>query len=64
MPKMKSKRSAKKRFKITGKSKIKFYHAFHSHLAGSKNAKKKRKLRRPSYMKKQDAKKIIKLLDV
>jgi len=64
MPKMKSKRGAMKRFKLTKKGKIKFWHAFHSHLAGSKNAKKRRKLRKADYMKKQDARKIVKLIDV
>ena len=43
MPKMKTKSSAKKRFKITGSGKIKRKHAFKSHILTKKS--KKRKLR-------------------
>ena len=44
MPKMKTKSSAKKRFKITGSGKIKRKHAFKSHILTKKS--KKRKLKR------------------
>ena len=43
MPKMKTKSSAKKRFKITGSGKIKRKHAFKNHMLTKKS--KKRKLR-------------------
>ena len=43
MPKMKTKSSAKKRFKLTGSGKIKRNHAFKSHILTKKS--KKRKLR-------------------
>ena len=43
MPKMKTKSSAKKRFKITGTGKIKRKHAFKNHILTKKS--KKRKLR-------------------
>jgi large subunit ribosomal protein L35 len=43
MPKMKTKSSAKKRFKLTGSGKIKRKHAFKSHILTKKS--KKRKLR-------------------
>ena len=43
MPKMKTKSSAKKRFKLTGSGKIKRKHAFKSHILTRKS--KKRKLR-------------------
>ena len=43
MPKMKTKSSAKKRFKVTGTGKIKRKHAFKSHILTKKS--KKRKLR-------------------
>ncbi len=43
MPKMKTKSSAKKRFKVTGSGKIKRKHAFKSHILTKKS--KKRKLR-------------------
>ncbi|MEO0254087.1 MAG: 50S ribosomal protein L35 [candidate division WOR-3 bacterium] len=64
MPKLKSKKTAKKRFKLTKKGKVKYYHAFHSHLAGSKNAKRKRRLRKPDYLKGSDEKRIRRLIDV
>tara|TARA_B100000963_G_C22411561_1_gene573503 strand:+ start:260 stop:457 length:198 start_codon:yes stop_codon:yes gene_type:complete len=43
MPKMKTKSSAKKRFKLTGTGKIKRKHAFKNHILTKKT--KKRKLR-------------------
>ena len=43
MPKMKTKSSAKKRYKLTGSGKIKRKHAFKSHILTKKS--KKRKLR-------------------
>ena len=43
MPKMKTKSSAKKRFKVTGSGKIKRKHAFKNHILTKKS--KKRKLR-------------------
>ena len=44
MPKMKTKSSAKKRFKITGSGKIKRKHAFKSHILTKKGTKQKRNL--------------------
>ena len=44
MPKMKTKSSAKKRFKITGTGKIKRKHAFKSHILTKKTKKQKRNL--------------------
>lgn len=44
MPKMKSKSSAKKRFKLTGTGKIKRKHAFKSHILTKKDTKRKRNL--------------------
>ena len=41
MPKMKTKSSAKKRFKITGSGKIKRKHAFKSHILTKKSKKRK-----------------------
>jgi large subunit ribosomal protein L35 len=43
MPKMKTKSSAKKRFKLTGTGRLKRKHAFKSHILTKKS--KKRKLR-------------------
>lgn len=44
MPKMKTKSSAKKRFKLTGTGKIKRKHAFKSHILTKKSTKRKRNL--------------------
>ncbi len=44
MPKMKTKSSAKKRFKLTGTGKIKRKHAFKSHILTKKATKRKRNL--------------------
>ena len=46
MPKMKSHKGARKRFKITGKGEVKRYRAFKSHILTKKSAKRKRRLRR------------------
>ncbi len=44
MPKMKTKSSATKRFKLTGSGKIKRKHAFKSHILTKKSKKRKLKL--------------------
>jgi large subunit ribosomal protein L35 len=46
MPKMKSHRGARKRFKITGSGKVKRFKAFKSHILTKKTSKRKRRLRR------------------
>ncbi len=46
MPKMKTNRSAAKRFKKTGSGKLKRNHAFKSHILTKKTRKKKRALRK------------------
>ena len=44
MPKVKTKASAKKRFRLTGTGKIKRKHAYHSHILTKKTKKQKRNL--------------------
>jgi large subunit ribosomal protein L35 len=44
MPKMKTKSSAKKRFKLTGTGKLKRKHAFKNHILTKKSKKRKLKL--------------------
>jgi large subunit ribosomal protein L35 len=46
MPKMKSHKGARKRFKITGSGKVKRMKAFKSHILTQKSSKRKRRLRR------------------
>ena len=54
MPKIKTNRSAAKRFKATAKGKVKRAHAFHRHQLSCKTRKVKRKLRHPAIVAKSD----------
>lgn len=45
MPKQKTHRGAKKRFKVTGGGKVLRHHSMHSHILTKKTSKRKRKLR-------------------
>jgi len=54
MPKMKTKSSAKKRFKITGSGKIKRKHAFKNHILTKKSKKRKLKLTHDGLVHKND----------
>ena len=45
MPKVKTKRAAAKRFKVTGTGKLKRMKAYKSHILTKKSAKRKRNLR-------------------
>ncbi len=51
MPKMKTKRGAAKRFKITASGKIKRKKAFKSHILTKKSRKRKRNLRQATLVK-------------
>jgi large subunit ribosomal protein L35 len=62
MPKIKSKRGAAKRFKVTGTGKVKRSKAFKSHLLSSKGKKRKRKLRRAALVSASEAKNIRRLV--
>ena len=54
MPKMKTKSSAKKRFKVKGSGKIKRKHAFKSHILTKKSKKRKLKLTHDGLVHKND----------
>lgn len=54
MPKMKTKSSAKKRFKLTGSGKLKRKHAFKSHILTKKSKKRKLKLTHSALVHKAD----------
>ena len=58
MPKMKTKSSGKKRFKITGSGKIKRKHAFKSHILTKKSKKRKLKLTHSGLVHESDEKNI------
>jgi large subunit ribosomal protein L35 len=63
MPKMKTHSGAKKRFKITGKGKVKARHAMTSHMLEHKSRKRKRKLGNDFVVAKADAKRVKELLN-
>ena len=59
MPKMKTKSSAKKRFKLTRKGKVKSGAAFTSHMMTNKPKSMKRKARRTGTLSKADARIVL-----
>jgi len=61
MPKMKTKKAAAKRFKITGSGKIMKKSGFRQHDAWAKTKKQRRQLAKSSVMDKTDAKRIARL---
>jgi len=62
MPKLKTNKSAAKRFKKTKTGKLKKRSARRGHILGKKSRKAKRNLRKSSYVSNADAKKIRRLL--
>lgn len=62
MPKMKSKRSAAKRFKSTGTGKVKRHHAYSSHILTKKSSKRKRGLRKSALVFSGEEKRIKQLI--
>jgi large subunit ribosomal protein L35 len=62
MPKMKTKRGAAKRFKLTGSGQIKRSKAFTSHILTKKTTKRKRSLRKSGLVDSSDIKGIRRIL--
>lgn len=62
MPKMKSNRGAKKRFKVSASGKIKAHRAYKSHILTTKSRKRKRNLRKPAYLNPADAPRAHKMI--
>ncbi len=62
MPKIKSKGSAKKRFKLSGTGKIRRRHAYNSHLFANKSKRQKRDLNRWATVEPADVKNIKRAL--
>jgi large subunit ribosomal protein L35 len=62
MPKMKTHKGAKKRFKITASGKVKRMKAFKSHILTKKSSKRKRHLRKATILQTRGEVKNIKRL--
>jgi large subunit ribosomal protein L35 len=62
MPKQKTKRSAMKRFKLTGRGKVKRARANKSHILTKKHPKRKRRLRKATTVAKADELRIKRVL--
>ncbi len=62
MPKIKSRSSVTKRFKKTGKGKLKRGRAYTSHMFSNKSQKQKRQLRKSSLVSKAETKNIIEMM--
>jgi large subunit ribosomal protein L35 len=62
MPKLKSSRSARKRFRKTGTGKIRRNHAFKNHILTKKTTKRKRALRKAALVHPSDVKRIRRLI--
>ncbi len=62
MPKQKTSRAAKKRFKITGAGKVLRRRAMKSHLLEKKSAKRKRRFRRHDAVSGSDAREVRRML--
>ena len=62
MPKVKTKRAAAKRFKVTGTGKLKRMKAYKSHILTKKSQKRKRNLRKSTVTDPTNAKNMKKIL--
>jgi large subunit ribosomal protein L35 len=62
MPKMKTKRAAMKRIKLTGSGKLKRWHANHSHILTKKSRKRKNKLQKSDLVSSADFPRVSRLL--
>ncbi len=62
MPKIKTNRSAAKRFKVTGSGKIVRHHAKSAHIKTKKSPKLKRNLRQSAIVRKSDENRIQRML--
>ena len=62
MPKMKTRRGAAKRFKVTGSGKIKRNKAYKSHILTKKSPKRKRRLRKDTILTPVEVKRVKKMI--
>ena len=64
MPKLKTSRSAHKRFKLTKSGKVKHRQSFRSHMSTHKNAKRMRHLRALKVLKACDARLVLRMFNI
>jgi len=62
MPKMKTRRGAAKRFKVTGSGKIRRHKANKSHILTKKTTKRKRRLRKSTILTGVEVKRVKKMI--
>ncbi|HEB30680.1 MAG TPA: 50S ribosomal protein L35 [Spirochaetes bacterium] len=62
MPKLKTKKGASKRFKVTKNGKIKRKKAYRGHILTKKSSKRKRNLRKPEYVSSSEKKTVNRML--
>ena len=64
MPKIKTNRGARKRFRVTASGKIKRAKAYTSHILTKKSSKRKRKLRKSADVSSVDSKRVRRMLGI
>ncbi|MCD6176996.1 MAG: 50S ribosomal protein L35 [Candidatus Cloacimonetes bacterium] len=64
MPKLKTRRAVAKRFKVTGKGKLKRSHAYAGHILTKKSSKRKRNLRQSGLVNANDTARMKKMLGI
>ncbi len=64
MPKLKTKKTAAKRFKITGSGKIMRRRAYNNHMFFHKGGSQKRRLDRPAELSPTEAKRVRRMLAI
>ena len=62
MPKMKTNRGARKRFRFTASGKVRRNKSFHNHILTKKRSKRKRTLRKPGFVDSRDKQAVRRLL--
>ena len=62
MPKIKTNRGARKRFRVTASGKIKRAKAYTSHILTKKSSKRKRKLRKSTVVSEVDSRRVRRML--
>jgi large subunit ribosomal protein L35 len=60
--KLKTKKAAAKRFRVTGGGKIKMRHSFHSHILTKKSSKRKKRLTRSAILSAADHRRVRRML--